>query len=81
MNFYKNVIEHRGKLLVRGIKNGKDYKQRMDFMPTHYSLTNEQSPYKNLQGQNLKPFTLDNIFDARRFRKEMTEMRSPVYGL
>ena len=81
MNFYKNVIEHRGKLLVRGIKNGKDYKQRMDFMPTHYSLTAEQSPYKNLQGQNLKPFTLDNIFDARRFRKEMTEMRSPVYGL
>jgi len=81
MNFYKNVIEHRGKLLVRGIKNGKDYKQRMDFMPTHYSLTNEQSPYKNLQGQNLKPFTLDNIFDARRFRKEMTELRSPVYGL
>jgi DNA polymerase elongation subunit (family B) len=81
MNFYKNVIEHRGKLLVRGIKNGKDYKQRMDFMPTHYSLTNEKSPYKNLQGQNLKPFTLDNIFDARRFRKEMTEMRSPVYGL
>ncbi len=81
MNFYKNVIEHRGKLLVRGIKNGKDYKQRMDFMPTHYSLTNEKSPYKNLQGQSLKPFTLDNIFDARRFRKEMTEMRSPVYGL
>lgn len=81
MNFYKNVIEHRGKLLVRGIKNGKDYKQRMDFMPTHYSLTNEKSPYKNLQGQNLKPFTLDSIFDARRFRKEMTEMRSPVYGL
>jgi len=81
MNFYKNVIEHRGKLLVRGIKNGKDYKQRMDFMPTHYSLTNEKSPYKNLQGQNLKPFTLDNIFDARRFRKEMTEMKSPVYGL
>ena len=81
MNFYKNVIEHRGKLLVRGIKDGKDYKQRMDFMPTHYSLTTEQSPYKNLQGQNLKPFTLDNIFDARRFRKEMTEMRSPVYGL
>jgi len=50
-------------------------------MPTHYSLTNEKSPYKNLQGQNLKPFTLDNIFDARRFRKEMTELRSPVYGL
>jgi len=31
MNFYKNVIEHRGKLLVRGIHEGKEYKERMDF--------------------------------------------------
>ena len=30
MNFYKSVIEHRGKLLVRGI-HGKDYKEKLDF--------------------------------------------------
>ena len=23
MNFYKNVIEHKGKLLIRGVLNGK----------------------------------------------------------
>ena len=26
MNFYKNVIEHRGKLLIRGVLDGKDFK-------------------------------------------------------
>ena len=30
MNFYKNVIEHRGKLLVRGIHEGKEYKEKID---------------------------------------------------
>jgi len=29
MNFYKNVIEHRGKLLVRGIHEGKEFKEKI----------------------------------------------------
>ena len=36
MNFYKNVIEHKGKLLIRGVLNGKDYKDKIDF--ESYSL-------------------------------------------
>ena len=55
MNFYKNVIEHRGKLLVRGIHNGKDYKEKIDFGPTLYALTQEHAQYKTLQGKYLKP--------------------------
>ena len=31
MNFYKNVIEHKGKLLIRGVLNGKDYKDKAEF--------------------------------------------------
>ena len=30
MNFYKSVIEYKGKLLVRGIHDGKDYKDKID---------------------------------------------------
>ena len=37
MNFYKSVIEHKGKLLVRGIHDGKDYKDKIDFSPTLYA--------------------------------------------
>ena len=53
MNFYKNVIEHRGKLLIRGVFNGKDYSEKLDFSPILYALTQEESEYKTLQGQNL----------------------------
>jgi len=81
MNFYKSVIEHRGKLLVRGIHDGKEYKERIDFGPTLYSLTQQQTEFKTLQGQNLKPITFKTIDDARKFRREVVTDNSPIYGL
>ena len=71
MNFYKNVIEHKGKLLIRGVLNGKDYKDKIDFGPTLYALTQEHSQYKTLQGQFLKPIEFTTINAARRFRKDV----------
>ena len=35
MNFYKNVIEHKGKLLVRGIHKGQEYKEKLNFGPLY----------------------------------------------
>ena len=55
MNFYKNVIEYKGKLLVRGIRDGEDYQEKVNYNPTFYSITQEESKYKTLEGQNLKP--------------------------
>ena len=81
MNFYKNVIEHRGKLLIRGVLNGKEYKEKIDFGPTLYLLTQEDSVYKTLQGQSLKPIEFTNIFAARKFRKDIATQNSPIYGL
>ena len=49
MNFYKNVIVHRGKLLIRGVLNGKEYQEKLDFSPTLYVLSNEQTEYKTLE--------------------------------
>ena len=48
MNFYKNVIEHRGKLLVRGIHEGKEYKNKIDFSPSLYAITQEDSKFKTI---------------------------------
>ena len=49
MNFYKNVIEHRGKLLVRGIHEGKEYKEKIDYNPTLYAITQEETEFKTLK--------------------------------
>lgn len=81
MNFYKNVIEHKGKLLIRGVLNGKDYKDKINFGPTLYAPTQEHSQYKTLQGQYLKPLEFTSINAARRFRKDIATDNSPVYGL
>jgi hypothetical protein len=38
-NFYKDVIEYKGKLLVRGVHEGKEFKEKVDFNPTLYAIT------------------------------------------
>ena len=81
MNFYKNVIEYKGKLLVRGVRDNKEYKEKINFSPTLYSLTKQQTDFKTLQGQNLKPITFTSIDAARRFRKDIATQNSPTYGL
>ena len=53
MRFYKSVIEHKGKLLVRGIHDGKDYKDKLDFGPTLYALPTQETEYIYLQHQIL----------------------------
>ena len=64
MNFYKSVIEHKGKLLVRGVLDGKEYKEKINFGPTMYALTQQQTEYKTLQGQYLKPIHFKDIYSV-----------------
>ena len=81
MNFYKSVIEHKGKLLIRGIHGEKEYKEKIDFAPILYSLTQEDSKFKTLDGRNLKPISFKDIISARRFRRDVATENSPIYGL
>ncbi len=81
MNFYKNVIEHRGKLLVRGIHEGKEYKNKIDFQPTLYGISQDETEFKTLKGQHLKPITFGSISKAREFKKSYNTDNSPLYGM
>ena len=81
MNFYKNVIEHRGKLLIRGIHEGKEYKNKIDFQPTLYGITQEKTNFKTLKDQHLKPINFGSISKAREFKKTYNTGNSPLYGM
>jgi DNA polymerase elongation subunit (family B) len=81
LNFYKNVIEHRGKLLVRGIHDGKEYKNKIDFSPTLYAISQEDSKFKTLKGQTLKPIQFPSISKAREFKRSYNTDNSPLYGM
>ncbi|MAG49378.1 DNA polymerase, partial [Candidatus Woesearchaeota archaeon] len=48
---------------------------------TFYSITQEQSEYKTLEGQNLKPITFDSIDASRKFKRDVATSNSPIYGL
>ena len=81
MNFYKNVIEHRCKLLVRGIHEGKEYKNKIDFEPTLYAYSQQETEFKTLKGQHLKPIQFGSISKAREFKKTYNTGTSPLYGM
>lgn len=69
-SFYTNVIEHKGKLLIRGVNNGQSYLSRINYSPTLYLPTKEESKYKTLDGTNLKAKRFDSISKAKHFYSE-----------
>ena len=81
MNFYKNCVEYKGKLFVRGIHEGQEFQEKIDFQPTFFTLTNKNSKHTNLQGQYLQPTQFDSIAKAREFRKSYDNSNSPIYGM
>ena len=81
MNFCKNCVEYKGKLFVRGIHEGQEFQEKIDFQPTFFTLTNKESKHRNLQGQYLQPTQFDSIVKAREFRKSYDNSNSPIYGM
>jgi|TARA_B110000259_G_scaffold226_1_gene284 DNA polymerase elongation subunit (family B) len=80
VNFYKDVVEHRGKLLVRGVHDGQEFKEKVSFRPTMYANTQEETNHKTLQGNYLKPITFESISKAREFKRSYATSNSPLYG-
>ena len=82
MNFYTNVIEYKNKLLIRGIANGKSYLSRINYQPTLYTPTKEQSIYQTLDGTFLKPKSFHSIGKAKQFKETYKSMpQFKIYGM
>jgi len=80
--FYTNVVEHKGKLLIRGVNNGKPYLSRINYSPKLFLPTKEQSIYKTLDGINLKPKSFNSIPRAKHFYSEYSTIPEyKIYGM
>ena len=80
--FYTNVVEHKGKLLIRGVNNGKPYLSRINYSPKLFLPTKEQSIYKTLDGINLKPKSFNSIPKAKHFYSEYSTIPEyKIYGM
>ena len=81
-SFYTNVVEHKGKLLIRGVNNGQSYLSRINYSPKLYLPTNEESKYKTLDGTNLKSKRFDSIVKAKNFYNEYNGIPEyKIYGM
>ena len=81
-SFYTNVVEHKGKLLIRGVNNGQSYLSRINYSPKLYLPTNEESKYKTLDGTNLKSKRFDSIVKAKNFYNEYSGIPEyKIYGM
>ena len=81
MNFYKSVIEHQGKLLVRGIHEGQEFKEKIDYSPTLYAISQQDTEFKTLSGQSLKPIQFGSIKKAREFKRSYNTENAPIFGM
>jgi len=69
--FYTNVQALGGKILYRGVKDGKRIKLKIDYEPQLYlPARNGKGTHKSLDGLDLVPKRFDGIREAREYVKQ-----------
>jgi len=81
--FYTNVQALGGKILYRGIKDGKRIKLKVDYEPQLYlPARNGKGTHKSLDGLDLIPKRFDGIREAREYVKQFDGVSGTpkIYG-
>jgi DNA polymerase elongation subunit (family B) len=82
-NFYTNVQSIGGKILYRGIKDGKRIKLKIDYEPQLYLPARKgNGTHKSLDGIDLIPKRFDGIREARDYVKQFEDVAggTKIYG-
>ena len=81
-DFYTNVLEYKGKLLIRGVANGQSYLSRINYQPTLFVPTKEKTKHQTLDGKYVAAKKFDSISKAKYFvdqYKSIPEYK--IYGM
>jgi len=73
-SFYTNVQSLSGKILYRGILDGKRVKQKIDYSPSLYLPSKNVTQYTNLDGNYLDKKTFETIYEAREYIKKFEDV-------
>jgi DNA polymerase elongation subunit (family B) len=85
MKFYTDITLHKGKIYHSGYENGKKFITKQGFKPTLGIQCNEETGYKSLMGNNIKPINFDSIAEFNKYKKEYKDVIelhgniSPIY--
>lgn len=82
MKYYTNVFINKGKIYIRGIENGKHFARIEKYKPYLFVNSQENTEYKNTQGQNVLKLDFDSIWEAKEFLQQYKDVEGmPIYGL
>lgn len=80
-DFYTNVQIQGGKILYRGIEDGRRVNKRVGYSPTLFIASNKPSKFKTLQNEFVEPIELDSISSAREFVNQYEGVQNfKIYG-
>jgi DNA polymerase elongation subunit (family B) len=79
--FYTNVQTSGNYVLYRGVKDGKRFKQKIEYQPTLYVPAKKVTSYTNLKGEYLDTIKPGGLRDSRDFVKKYTDVDGfCIYG-
>lgn len=80
--FYTNAVKRGNNILLRGYEDGKPFNRKVPYEPTLFTKTNEETKFKNLDGENVKPIKFSSIKDASDYLDRYEEVDDfEVYGM
>lgn len=81
MDFYTNVAQWGNSILLRGVRNGHRFNDRVPYKPTLYVPTKRQSDFKTLEGESVSGITFESIKEAKEFLSNYENQSNLVFGL
>ena len=82
MSFYTNVVALGNNILFRGISNeGKRFKDRIEYHPTLFIPTKEETKFRTLEGKPVGEIQPGNMKECREFIRKYKEIDNfNIYG-
>ena len=83
MNFYTNVLQYGGKILIRGIKDGKSFAKRINYKPSFFIKSKkDNTTFTTLQDEPVEEIQLPSIDKARNLLKQYKNSSNvKLYGM
>jgi len=80
--FYTNIFHIGNHLYVRGFdSDGQRIQRKVSYEPELFVLSNQETGYKNIHGQNVQPKSFSTIRDARDFVKKYSDVEGiEIFG-
>ena len=80
--YYTNISVQGNNILYRGVKNGRRVKEKIQYSPTLFLLSNKESQYRTLFNEPVEAMKFETIREARDFVKKYEDISNfKIYGM